>query len=156
MTNPHTTQPKSSLKNTRGYAAVGLYKPKTPENVGAAIRAAYCYGAVFVAQSGVRYEGSALDTAKGHRHLPLLTVDSLINTIPHDCVGVAVDLLPNARSLVDYTHPERALYVFGPEDGTLPAELVEHCKDVVYVPTRYCMNLAATVNVVLYDRLAKT
>jgi tRNA(Leu) C34 or U34 (ribose-2'-O)-methylase TrmL len=26
---------------------------------------------------------------------------------------------------------------------------------VVYVPTIGCMNLAATVNVVLYDRLAK-
>ncbi len=26
---------------------------------------------------------------------------------------------------------------------------------VVYVPTRHCMNLAATVNVVLYDRLSK-
>ncbi|TOK02114.1 hypothetical protein CGI27_01360, partial [Vibrio parahaemolyticus] len=27
---------------------------------------------------------------------------------------------------------------------------------VVYVPTHGCMNLAATVNVVLYDRLAKS
>jgi tRNA(Leu) C34 or U34 (ribose-2'-O)-methylase TrmL len=26
---------------------------------------------------------------------------------------------------------------------------------VIYIPTRYCMNLAATVNVVLYDRMAK-
>ena len=29
------------------------------------------------------------------------------------------------------------------------------CTDVVYIPTIGCMNLAATVNVVLYDRLAK-
>ena len=143
------------IKTTRGYAAVGLYEPKTSQNVGGVVRAAYCYGAAFVAQSGIRYEGSALDTAKGHRHLPLLTVDNLISTVPYGCVAVAVDLLPNARSLVDYTHPERAFYVFGPEDGTLPAEIVSHCRDVVHVPTRYCMNLAATVNVVLYDRLAK-
>ncbi|MBU0538004.1 MAG: 23S rRNA methyltransferase, partial [Gammaproteobacteria bacterium] len=26
---------------------------------------------------------------------------------------------------------------------------------IVYIPTKGCMNLAATVNVVLYDRLAK-
>ena len=44
---------------------------------------------------------------------------------------------------------------FGPEDGTLGPEILAWCRDVVYVPTRYCMNLAATVNVVLYDRAAK-
>lgn len=35
------------------------------------------------------------------------------------------------------------------------AELVERIKNVVYIPTRGCMNLAATVNVLLYDRPAK-
>lgn len=29
------------------------------------------------------------------------------------------------------------------------------CRDIIYVPTNGCMNLAATVNVILYDRMAK-
>ena len=33
----------------RGYAAVGLYMPKTEMNVGGAMRAAYCYGASLIA-----------------------------------------------------------------------------------------------------------
>ena len=44
---------------------------------------------------------------------------------------------------------------FGPEDGSIDQVLIDHADDVVYVPTIGCMNLAATVNVVLYDRLAK-
>jgi tRNA(Leu) C34 or U34 (ribose-2'-O)-methylase TrmL len=58
--------------------------------------------------------------------------------------------------LPGYKHPERALYIFGPEDGTLGHDVLDWCRDVVYVPTNGCMNLAATVNVVLYDRMTKT
>jgi tRNA(Leu) C34 or U34 (ribose-2'-O)-methylase TrmL len=52
-------------------------------------------------------------------------------------------------------HPERAFYVFGPEDGTLGTRHLSKCVRKIMVPTKFCMNLAATVNVVLYDRLAK-
>lgn len=41
-------------------------------------------------------------------------------------------------------------------DGQLWQRLMDQQgRDVVYVPTNGCMNLAATVNVVLYDRAAK-
>ena len=42
------------------------------------------------------------------------------------------------------------------EDGSLPQEVLDQAHRVVYVPTHGCMNLTATVNVVLYDRLAKS
>ena len=103
----------------RGYAAVGLHMPKTPSNVGSVLRAAHCYGVAMVAQTGKRYHGASTDTMKAYRHLPLLNVDDLFAVVPHDCVPVAVDLLDDARSLVNYRHPERAFYIFGPEDGTL-------------------------------------
>jgi tRNA(Leu) C34 or U34 (ribose-2'-O)-methylase TrmL len=139
----------------RGYAAIGLHHPKTPSNVGSVLRAAHCYGAAIVAKSGQRYRSSATDTMKSYRHLPLLQVDDLFSIVPHDCVPVAVDLLQGARDLTTYIHPERAFYIFGPEDGTLGREITERCRDRVFVPTAFCMNLAASVNVVLYDRHAK-
>ena len=49
----------------------------------------------------------------------------------------------------------RTFYVFGAEDATLGARTLSWCRDVIYVPTAGCMNLAATANVVLYDRLVK-
>lgn len=129
--------------------------PKTPTNVGSVLRAAHCYGAALVAQTGKRYHGVSTDTTKAYRHLPLLSVDDLFSVVPHDCVPVAVDILDDARSLVTYTHPERAFYIFGPEDGTLGKAITDRCRDKVFVPTAFCMNLAAAVNVVLYDRAAK-
>ena len=142
-------------RQPRGFAAIGLHHPKTVENVGGVLRAAGCYGAALVAVSGMRYKASALDTMKAWRHMPLLQCDDLRDFIPYDCVPVAVDLVEGAAPLPDYQHPERAFYVFGPEDGTLGPDVLGWCRDVIYVPTRACMNLAATTNVILYDRLAK-
>lgn len=140
---------------TRGFAAIGLHMPKTPDNVGSVLRAAHCYGAAFVAKTGMRFHSARTDTMKSYRHLPLLQADDLLDIVPHDCVPVAVDLLDGAANIINYVHPERAFYIFGPEDGTLGKAVTDKCRDKIYVPTAFCMNLAACVNVVLYDRMAK-
>lgn len=139
----------------RGYAGIGLYHPKNAINVGSVLRAAGCYEARFIAVMGARYKRSCTDTQKQIRHIPLFHVDSLRDATPFDCIPVAIEIAESATSLVDYVHPERALYIFGPEDGSLPRSVIDYCAHVVRVPTAHCMNLAATVNVVLYDRLAK-
>lgn len=148
----HLRAPDSML---RGYAAIGLHHPKTPVNIGAALRAAGCYGAALVAASGRRYSRASTDTMKSYRHLPLIQCDDLRGVVPFDCVPVAIDLIPGAVPLWNYKHPERAIYIFGPEDGTLGRDVLDWCRDVVCVPMVGCMNLAAAVNVVLYDRAAK-
>lgn len=140
----------------RGFSSIGLVRPKTVENVGAVLRAAHCYGAAMVAIQGDRTPiRSSLDTPKAWRHMPVLRGDDLRSFIPYDAVPVAVDLVEGAVELPSFVHPTRAFYVFGPEDGTLGKATIEWCKHKVMIPTRDCMNLAATVNVVLYDRLAK-
>jgi tRNA(Leu) C34 or U34 (ribose-2'-O)-methylase TrmL len=139
----------------RGFCAVGLDNPKNDINVGSAMRAAGCFGAKFVAASGVRFGSGITDTMKTYRHLPLLRPTDIFDVIPYDCVPVAIELLSDAVSLVDYQHPERAYYIFGAEDSTLGKRILTRCRDVVYIPTQGCLNLAATVNVVLYDRLMK-
>ena len=141
-----------------GYSCIGLDNPKGPENVGSIMRAAGCYGVNTVFYTGKRYERAnefRTDTKKVHLQLPLIGVDDLQAVIPLGCVPVAVEVHPDAKPLTDYQHPERAFYIFGPEDGGLPSTITSWCRDIVYVPTHGCMNLAATVNVVLYDRLAK-
>lgn len=140
---------------TRGYAAIGLHAAKNPLNLGAALRAAYAFDVALVGVSGRRYKRQSTDTTAGYRHLPLVQVDDLHDVLPFDCVPVAIELVEGAKSLADYTHPERAMYVFGAEDQTLGASVLSWCRDVVYIPVRECLNLAATVNVVLYDRAAK-
>lgn len=141
---------------TRGYASIGLVRPKDTKNVGAVLRAAFCYGAAMVAIQGDRTPvKSSQDTPQAWRHIPVLRGDDLRALIPYDAVPVAVDLVDDAIQLPAFQHPQRAFYVFGPEDGTLGTETLSWCRHRVMVPTRFCMNLAATVNVILYDRLAK-
>ena len=142
--------------NNPGYAAIGLDNPKHEVNVGASCRAAGVYGAAFVAASGWRYGSGGADTMKFYRHAPLFRPADVFDLIPYDCVPVAVDLVDGATPLNEYKHPERAYYIFGAEDATLGHRIISRCRDVIYIPTNGCMNLAATVNVVLYDRLTKT
>ena len=143
-------------KTTRGFACIGLDNAKDLKNIGSALRAAYCYNAAMIAVSGRRYERSCTDTPKSYKSLPLLQVNDLKEIIPYSCVPVAVDLIEGASPLPGYTHPESAFYIFGAEDQTLGEKVLSYCRDVVYIPTKICMNLAATVNVVLYDRLSKS
>lgn len=140
---------------SRGYAAIGLMAPKREANLGGVVRAAGCYDASMIAVQGIRYKHQPTDPQKTSRHIPIVH-GQLRELIPFDCVPVAVELIEGAESLVNYKHPERAFYIFGPEDSSLGRATTQWCRDVVMIPTRLCMNLAATVNVVLYDRLVKS
>lgn len=139
----------------RGYAAIGLDRPKDTANLGGVLRAAGCYEASLVMLSGGRMGKYATDTMKAYRQIPCLEVDDLLASIPFGAMPVAVELSDRARPLHDFNHPQMALYIFGPEDGSIRKDVLDRVPVVVSVPTRGCMNLAATVNVVLYDRLAK-
>ena len=146
----------TNLNRPRGYAIIGLNQPKLAVNIGAVLRAAGCFGAAMTVVSGRRYVRSGTDTMKAYRHLPLLHVDDILDSVPFDCVPVAIDLVPGAVSLYDYVHPERAYYIFGAEDQTLGSRIIERCRDTIYIPmTSGCLNLAMCVNVVLYDRSMK-
>jgi tRNA(Leu) C34 or U34 (ribose-2'-O)-methylase TrmL len=140
---------------TRGFAAIGLDRCKDPANLGGVLRAAHCYGAASVMVSGGRVGKYATDTMKAYRHIPCLEVADIFLAIPFGATPVVVELCDRARPLPTFTHPETAFYIFGPEDGSVRREIVDRVQRVVQVPTRFCMNLAATVNVVLYDRLTK-
>jgi tRNA(Leu) C34 or U34 (ribose-2'-O)-methylase TrmL len=138
---------------------IGLSNPKSPTNVGSVMRAAGCYQVDSVLYTGQRYERAArfhTDTQNVSRSISLTAVESLLQDVPENTKIVCVELAEGAIPLPEYRHPDNALYIFGPEDGTICQAVVDRADAVVYVPTIGCMNLAATVNVVLYDRLAKS
>lgn len=137
---------------------VVLINPKSATNVGGVMRAAGCYGVSHVYYTGSRYGHAkkfATDTKQRVEEIPLTALNDISTLVKSDTKIIAVELIDGATPLPHFDHPETAIYVLGPEDGSLRKDVLSHCDDVVYVPTIGCMNLAATANVVLYDRLAK-
>ncbi|MDO6445818.1 RNA methyltransferase [Colwellia sp. 1_MG-2023] len=148
---------KNEVQNST--VVIGLTNPKSPSNVGAVMRAAGCYGVNQVVYTGQRYQQAAkfsTDTKNMTKRIPLTPVESLMATKDKNVEVICVELVEGATPLPLFKHPEHALYILGPEDGSISQEVVDAADHVVYVPTIGCMNLAATVNVVLYDRLAKS
>jgi tRNA(Leu) C34 or U34 (ribose-2'-O)-methylase TrmL len=119
------------------------------------LRAAGCFGVAAVFIYGKRYQKAPTDTMKTYRHIPLIHTDDLRASIPYDCIPVAIEITNDARLLPEFTHPQRAFYVFGPEDGSISKEILGWCKHKVQIPSKQCLNLAACVNVLLYDRISK-
>lgn len=143
---------------SRGYYGIGIVGSKTPLNVGTLWRSAGILDAAFIFTAGRRYPKQASDTIQAWKHIPLFehdSADDLFENIPKDCVPVAVELDPRARPLVNYTHPERAVYLLGAEDTGLPNPVLDRCRDVVQIPGSYCLNVAVAGSIVLYDRIAK-
>lgn len=137
---------------------IGLTNPKGPTNVGSVLRAAGCFNASGVFYSGTRYTRAAqfnTDTHKAHNNIQLNACEDLLEVVPTGCKVICVDLVEGATPLPDFVHPENAFYIFGPEDGSISQRVINQADEVVYVPTIGCLNLAASVNILLYDRQAK-
>lgn len=143
---------------TQLLSTIGLINPKSPTNVGGVLRAAGCYNANHVFFTGTRYLNAKkfhTDTKNVIERIPLTPIDSLKDAKPEGATVVVIELIEGATPLPEFIHPDNAFYIFGPEDGSISKDILKWCDEVVYVPTIGCMNLAATCNVVLYDRLAK-
>ena len=134
---------------------MGLDQPRYVENLGGVLRAAAVYEAALVVINSPRFAEKTTDTTKAHRHIPLIITDDLFAHLPLATVAVAVDFVEGAEPLHHYSHPDRAFYIFGGESKTLDDKILKRSAARVFIPTSVSMNLAATVNVVLYDRAAK-
>ena len=144
---------EKSNKKERGYFGIAFYEPKFNENIGTAVRNAHCFGADFIAVIGKRYERQPTDTTKAERHIPIFEYSDLkdfLNHIPVDCEIVSVEV--DGDDIRNFIHPDRAVYIIGGEDRTLP--VIEKSKRVRF-PTDYCLNMSVASALILYDRKIK-
>jgi tRNA(Leu) C34 or U34 (ribose-2'-O)-methylase TrmL len=124
-----------------GYFIVGLFGIKNKLNYGGVLRAAQCFGASSILIQSKRFEKYSTNTTKAERHIPTFLVDDLCEVTPY-CIS-------------EFKHPKRAYYIFGPEDGSLGKNIIDKCQHVIKIPSNFCLNLAQSVNIVLYDRIMK-
>lgn len=145
------------MTGRRGFFGIGVYRPKTKENVGTLWRAAHLYGASFIFTIGHRYERQATDTTKAYRHLPLLTYidfEDFREARPFLAPLIGVELSDRSVPLARFPHPERAIYLLGAEDHGLPPNVIDQCQHVIQIESAqpWSMNVAMAGSVVLYDR----
>ena len=147
---------------TNGDASIVLLRPKFEMNVADVVRAAACFGVTSVEVYRPRYipaTGCKGDRKprplrlKDYRSVQMTTTNAV--QFPAGYAPVAVEFMDNTESLWNFDHPDRAVYVFGPEDGSIEHSVLAQCRSVVCIPSRFCLNLAAAVNIVLYDRMCK-
>lgn len=143
--------------------AIVLVNPRFARNVGVAVRGASAYGLSQVWFTGKRvgYDVEGIgrlpreERMKGYRAVEILHSERPFDRFPEGTVPVAIEVKPDAEHLFQFDHPDNAIYVFGPEDGSIPSVLLRHCHRHVVIPSRHCLNLATAVCTVLYDRNMK-
>jgi tRNA(Leu) C34 or U34 (ribose-2'-O)-methylase TrmL len=141
--------------------SVILTNPKYPHNVAQVLRAASCFDFKQVWYTGnrVSLEGDTRlpreERMKGYADVDLYQFDYPFDCFPEDTVPVAIELVENSELLTEFEHPEKAVYVFGPEDGSINQVVRRHCHRFVSIPTKHCTNLSAAVYLTMYDRMSK-
>jgi tRNA(Leu) C34 or U34 (ribose-2'-O)-methylase TrmL len=143
--------------------AVVLCDPKYPHNLGQVVRACSCFDVKQIWWSGQRVlkqlEGLSRlpreERMRGYAEVQILHHDRPLDVFAADAVPVAIEFRPGSESLPDFEHPEKAVYVFGPEDGSVPPGVLRECHRFVCIPSKHCLNLSMAVGMVLYDRIAK-
>lgn len=140
--------------------AIALVDPKYGHNVAAALRACAAFDAKQLWVSGHR----AIDEWEARGRLPreermksygdveVCLADYFYDAFPADVTPVAIEVMKHAEPLTTFQHPEKALYVFGPEDGGLGKVHLQHCHRFVIIPSDHCLNLATAVTLVLGHR----
>lgn len=140
--------------------AVALVNPKYGHNVAGVLRACSAFGINQMWVSGER----ALSEWEARGRLPreermrvygdveVCLGDHFYDAFGSDVVPVAVEVQRNAVPLTYFEHPENALYVFGPEDGSLSGAQLHQCHQFVIIPSDHCLNLATAVTTVLAHR----
>lgn len=142
---------------SRGFFSIGVVHPKHGINVGTLWRTANLYGAASVFTVGRRYQAQASDTMATPRHVPLhnyLTIDELIEHLPHGTPLIGIEMDPRAHPLSGFHHPERACYLLGAEDHGLTQVQIERCHQLIQIecPAVWSMNVAVAGSLVVHHR----
>lgn len=143
---------------SRGYFGIGIENTKNRINVGGLWRSAWNFHSSFIFTIGRRYRQQASDTVKAWKNIPLyryLDFDEFYGQMPKDCRLVGVEFGEDARSIVNYCHPPRAIYLLGAEDNGLTDQALDRCHHIVEIPSRHCLNVHVAGSILMYDRMIK-
>jgi len=154
-----TTLPKEAVEGVlpiedTPLPGFGIYNPKDATNLGHVIRSAHAFAIPFVFHIGgsVGWHNIKTDTTKGARWIVCGEYESVEHMrldfpqIP--IIGIEID--PNAKSIMEFRPPRRAIYLFGREDEGIPPDVLAKLDEVVQIPTVVPLNVGITSALVMF------
>lgn len=141
---------------SNGYFAIGIFHSKTIDNLGTLWRSADNFDAAYCFTIGRRYTGQCSDTTKAYRHIPLINYpdwETFLKARPMSTLLIGVEQCEKSQSIINFSHPVRAIYILGAEDYGLSKEVIKECQKVIAIPTKSCINVAVCGSIVMYDRV---
>ena len=161
----------SNENQQRGFFAIGSEGLSKAYNAGAIYRTAHAFDASFiftvgsniahgvksgkqnVGNSGLSNSFKSVDTSSSDRHVPYFEFPDWNSFArPAKTALVGVELVDSSINLPNFYHPKRAVYVLGPEDGSLAPETISACDYIIKIPTKFCINVGLAAAIVMYDR----
>lgn len=151
---------KRSCKAVGVTPSIIMNDPKYAHNVAYVLRLASCFGLKQVWYTGNRIKMDIEakgrmpreERMKGYNDVDLINFDYPFDQF-ENAIPIGVELRPNAENMLEFEHPENAVYVFGPEDGSLSYVCKAHCHRFVYIPTHYCLSVSQAVTAILTHRM---
>ena len=145
----------------RGYFSIGVENISKPMNLGNLMRSAHAFGAnsVFtvnphprVAENNNRIKKS--DTSKSDTHIPYFEWGNIDEVkMPKGCKLVGIEITDDAENLPNFVHPMQAMYILGPEKGSLSNETLKKSDHIIRIPSKFSLNVAIAGAIVMYDRI---
>lgn len=144
----------------RGFYGIGVYNPKHWANYGVLQRTAMNFGSQFTYTIGQRYRLTKSDTCKSFRHVPHWHYDKFEDFLvskPREAALIGVEISTRSKSLKNFVHPERAVYMLGAEDIGIPDHILLKCDMILQIPSKTLesLNVAVAGGLIIYDRMIK-
>ena len=140
------------------YFGIGVYQPKTEENIGTLWRTAYVYGASFIFIIDAKYKKQSSDVLKAWSKIPLFqykNIQAFLDTVPYSCKVIGVEMEEKSIPIKEFNHPQRGIYLLGSENNGLPKDLQNKCQDLIVLPGTTSLNVSVAGSIVIFDRINK-
>lgn len=141
--------------------AVVLVDTKYGHNAAGALRTCHAFGISQLWITGERWaEGWEKRMPREERmrrygDVEVFRSDDPLRAFGQGVTPVAVEVMPVAEIMPFFEWPENPVFVFGPEDGSLPDWARRNSHRHVIIPTRVCLNLSTAIAITLYDWQSK-
>lgn len=139
-----------------GYFEIGVFHPRSSDNIGTLWRSAYQLGAAGIFTIGRPYRRQTSDTQHTAYEIPLRNYPSFEDFLANRPVGaMLIGIELGGQRLSTFAHPERAVYLLGSESEGLPEQIQRQCNALIGLESiNYpSYNLAVAGSLVLYHRV---